>query len=151
MFVLFAVPLNEAPELVTSPVAMPINLLVCNEVAVPAFPVTLVWSPVFEPANDELPTTVMLGVELPESVTPFTEVGVIAPSVKEMAGVVVDVATVPETPFAVVTETEVTVPEFVPEGTAKVPSALKKPVVPPLLAGTKPFAEGVNTSNIAVA
>lgn len=43
-------------------------------------------------------------------VLPFTDVGVIAPSVRLIAGVDVAVATVPETPFAVVTETLVTVP-----------------------------------------
>ena len=48
---------------------------------------------------------------LPETEpTAATLVGVIAPSVKEIAGVVVAVATVPLTPFAVVTETLVTVP-----------------------------------------
>ena len=45
------------------------------------------------------------------NVFPLTVVGVIAPRVIEMAGVVVAVATVPDTPFAVVTDTEVTVPE----------------------------------------
>ncbi len=39
-----------------------------------------------------------------------TELGVIAPSVKDMAGVVVELATVPETPLADVTDTLVTVP-----------------------------------------
>lgn len=39
-----------------------------------------------------------------------TEDGVIAPRLKVMAGVVVAVATVPETPLAVVTDTDVTVP-----------------------------------------
>ena len=39
------------------------------------------------------------------------EVGVMAPRVSEIAGVVVAVATVPDTPLAVVTETEVTVPD----------------------------------------
>ena len=41
----------------------------------------------------------------------LTVVGVIAPKVKDIAGVVVAVATVPETPLAVVTEAEVTVPD----------------------------------------
>ena len=50
-----------------------------------------------------------------------TEVGVIAPSVSEIAGVVVEVATVPETPLAVVTETEVTLPEPPPPSAAHVP------------------------------
>lgn len=40
--------------------------------------------------------------------------GVIAPSVSEMAGVDVAFATVPDTPFAVVTDTVVTVPVPVP-------------------------------------
>ena len=39
-----------------------------------------------------------------------TEIGVIAPKVKVMAGVVVAVATVPLTPFAGTTETDVTLP-----------------------------------------
>ena len=39
------------------------------------------------------------------------ELGVIAPKVKVIAGVVVAVATVPETPLAVTTETLVTVPD----------------------------------------
>jgi hypothetical protein len=43
-------------------------------------------------------------------VRPLTVVGVIAPRVKVIAGVVVEVATEPETPFAVTTETSVTVP-----------------------------------------
>ena len=41
---------------------------------------------------------------------PFTEVGVIAPSVNVIAGVVDGFATVPEIPFAVTTDTFVTVP-----------------------------------------
>jgi len=40
-----------------------------------------------------------------------TDVGVMAPSDRVMAGVVVAVATEPETPLAVTTETVVTVPE----------------------------------------
>jgi hypothetical protein len=46
-----------------------------------------------------------------EIVAPFTEVGVIAPRVNVMAGVVVAVATEPDIPLAVTTETLVTVPE----------------------------------------
>lgn len=49
-----------------------------------------------------------------EIVSPFTVVGVIAPNVSVIAGVVVAVATLPETPFAVTTETEVTLPVPVP-------------------------------------
>lgn len=48
-FVLFAVPSNEEPALVTSPVAVPIVRAVCRAVAVQALPVTLVWSHVFVP------------------------------------------------------------------------------------------------------
>ena len=44
-----------------------------------------------------------------------TDVGVIAPSVSVIAGVVVALATVPEIPFAEVTETEVTDPKPVPD------------------------------------
>ena len=44
-----------------------------------------------------------------------TDVGVIAPSVKVIAGVVVGVATVPETPLAVVTEALLTDPVPVPQ------------------------------------
>ena len=49
-----------------------------------------------------------------------TDVGVIAPSVNVIAGVVVEVATEPLTPFAVVTETEVTVPVPGAAGVAQV-------------------------------
>ena len=51
-----------------------------------------------------------------------TLVGVIAPSVNEMAGVVVGLATVPLTPLAVVTDTLFTVPPPPPAGAAHVPS-----------------------------
>jgi hypothetical protein len=44
------------------------------------------------------------------ALTPFVEVGVIAPKDRVIAGVVAGLATVPETPFAVATETVVTVP-----------------------------------------
>lgn len=40
---------NVEPELVTSPVAIPIVLPVCSAVAVQALPVTLVWSHVLVP------------------------------------------------------------------------------------------------------
>ena len=40
----------------------------------------------------------------------FTDVGVMAPRVSVIAGVVVELATLPLTPFAVTTDTEVTVP-----------------------------------------
>lgn len=57
--------------------------------------------------------TELVMVPTDESITPLTEIldGVIAPSVSVIAGVVVAVATLPDTPLAVVTETEVTVPD----------------------------------------
>jgi hypothetical protein len=77
-------------------------------VTVPALPVTLVWSPVLVPLDvpecvpDRLePVTVPLAATLD---------GVIAPSANVIAGVVVAVATLPDTPLAVVTETLVTDP-----------------------------------------
>ena len=64
------------------------------------FAVPIVTFPVLVPLRLE-PVTVPVAA---------TDEGVIAPRVRLIAGVVVDVATVPLTPFAVVTETEVTVP-----------------------------------------
>ena len=63
------------------------------------------------PLTVAVPLTARVGVEEPESTTLFTDVGVIAPSVNVIAGVVVAVATLPETPPDVVTLTEVTVPD----------------------------------------
>ena len=77
---------DPVPEPVTSPVRV------------------MVWLPVFVPLRLE-PVTVPVAA---------TEDGVIAPSVRVIAGVVVAVATVPLTPFAVVTEVLVTVPPPVP-------------------------------------
>lgn len=57
-----------------------------------------------------VPVTAKVGVEEPDITTEFTEVGVMAPSVRLIAGVVVDVATEPLTPLAVVTDTLVTLP-----------------------------------------
>jgi hypothetical protein len=75
-------------------------------------------SPVLEPEMEDVPVTASVGVVDPEITTLFTEVGVIAPKVRVIAGVVPAVATVPDTPLAVVTETEVTVPVLAvyPEG-----------------------------------
>ena len=67
-------------------------------------------SPVLDPEMDDVPVTAKVGVVDPEMTTLFTEVGVIAPKVSVIAGVVPAVATVPDTPLAVVTETVVTVP-----------------------------------------
>src|SRR6185312_3588489 len=81
------------------------------------------------------------------ALTPLVEVGVIAPRVKVIAGVVVAVATVPETPFAVTTETAVTVP--VPVG-VKHPTAF--PFAPtPVAATPAPQFVGVDASAVAVA
>ena len=60
----------------------------------------MVWSPVLLPERLE-------PVTAPDAAT---EEGVMAPRARLMAGVVVGLVTVPLTPFAVVTETEVTVP-----------------------------------------
>jgi hypothetical protein len=64
------------------------------------------------------------------------DVGLMAPRESVMAGVVVAVATVPETPFAVTTETEVTVPE---------------PPPPPELRPTIALGEAVRTRVMLVA
>ncbi len=64
------------------------------------FAVPMVTLPVLVPLRLE-PVTVPVAATL---------VGVIAPSVRVIAGVVVGVATVPLTPLAVVTETDVTEP-----------------------------------------
>lgn len=77
---------------------------VASFVAVPALPDTVVWSPVLVPERLEPPT-------VPEAAT---EVGVMAPRVKASVGVEVGEVTEAETPFWVVTETEVTVPEPAP-------------------------------------
>ena len=61
---------------------------------------TMAWSPVLLPDR-------LVPVTLPDAAT---EVGVIAPRTRLMAGVVESLATVPLTPLAVVTETVVTVP-----------------------------------------
>ena len=70
---------------------------------------------------EEVPVTASVGVDEPERVTEFTLVGVIEPKASVIAGVVVDVATVPLIPLAVVTLTLVTLPP---------PSATKLMFVP---------------------
>jgi hypothetical protein len=69
-----------------------------------------VWSPVLDPEILDAPATASVGVAVPDKATELTEVGVIAPKEIVIAGVVVAVATVPETPFAATTLAEVTVP-----------------------------------------
>lgn len=76
------------------------------------------------PCTVVVPVTDKVGVELPERVTPFTVVGVIAPKVRVMAGVVVAVATLPDIPFAVTIETVVTVPVEAADSSNPVPPAL---------------------------
>src|SRR6185436_11255889 len=74
------------------------------------------WSPVFVPLIVAFAAAVTVNVDsvsvpVPvEMVFPLTLVGVIAPSVKVMAGVDVGFATLPDTPFAVTTDTFVTLP-----------------------------------------
>ena len=106
---LVPVPVCEAidvalPEEVMTPVRL------ASVVTVAALPVMFVWSPVLTPEMVEVPVTARVGVLEPERVMPLTEVGVIAPKVRVIAGVIVEVATEPETPLAVVTDTDVTVP-----------------------------------------
>jgi len=115
-FVIGTVSDNVDPAAVTVMAAVPskftplIARAVCSAVAVPALPVIVVWSPVLLPEIELVPVTARVGVEEPETTTEFIEDGVIAPSVRLIAGVVVDVATEPLTPLAVVTLTEVTLP-----------------------------------------
>jgi hypothetical protein len=70
----------------------------------------MVWSPVFEPVILDVPVTARVGVDAPDRVMELTVVGMIAPKVSVIAGVVVGLATVPEIPLAVTTETPVTDP-----------------------------------------
>ena len=98
------------PVKVTVPVFTVSAVDIVALVTVAAFPEIFVWSPVLAPDTVVVPVTASVGVAEPERVTPFTVLGVIAPRDKVMAGVVVEVATVPDIPFAVVTDTDVTVP-----------------------------------------
>ena len=68
----------------------------------------IVWSPVFVP--DEVPVCVPLRLDPVTVPDAATEVGVMAPKAIVMAGEVVGFATVPLTPFAVLTDTLLTVP-----------------------------------------
>jgi hypothetical protein len=102
------------PLEVIGPVRLAFVITVAAKLPVP-LPVTppvkvIVWSPVLAPEIELVPVTARVGVELPDKVIEFTVVGVIAPAIIVIAGVVVAFATVPEKPFAVATDTEVTVP-----------------------------------------
>lgn len=91
------------------------------------------------PAICDVPVTDRVGVDAPERTIELTEVGVIAPSVKLIAGVVVAVATVPDIPFIVTIETIVTVPPLpvalnvVPENESPDPNVISDILaVPPV-------------------
>ena len=123
------------PTLVTPPVRLAFVTTVAAKLPLP-LPVTppvsvIVWSPVLAPDTEVVPVTASVGVDAPETTTELTEVGTIAPSVRLIAGVVVEVATVPDTPLAVVTDTLVTVP---------LPPAATKEVLVPSLWRTLPLA-----------
>ena len=83
-----------------------------------------------------------------------TLVGVIAPSVRLISGVVVALVTVPDTPLAVLTETDVTVPP--PAGVTQLPSPRQKVVadafVPPfkLVTGKLPVTPVVRGKPVAL-
>jgi hypothetical protein len=97
-------------------------------------------------ANTKFPVPVWLLVVRAVPPPIATDVGVMAPRVKVIAGVVVGVATVPETPFAVVTDTLSTVPVLVPQvGQAMTPAELMvigevplNPALPTALMGSWP-------------
>ena len=99
---------------------------------------------VFESVSvlDVVPPAIVKPVPAAVRVSPLTLVGVIAPSVSVIAGVVVAVATVPEMPFAVATDTVVTVP-LPPAGVLYAPFAFKNVVVPPPVVSVTPFTDVV--------
>ena len=123
-----------APVTVVVPIVMPPPLepqaaavvwitppVCCRQNGPPASPLTVRFGVVSVPVKVGLAsgaTLAALSVAEPSVsvpvpaviVLPFTVVGVMAPRVSEIAGVVVAVATDPDTPLAVVTDTEVTVP-----------------------------------------
>lgn len=112
-------PVPVAPVLVTpSMVWWPVNVLeasvratvadvVGKVIVVESVPAKV---SVLENVTILLPVTVRVPV-VADIVRPFTLVGVIAPATIVIAGVVVAFATLPEKPFAVATDTVVTVPD----------------------------------------
>ena len=78
-----------------------------------------------------------------------TEVGVMAPRVNVMAGVVVGFATVPLTPFAVTTDVVVTVPPL-PDEVNKPPALRFKPAPTVISEGTELPAVGLPISLLAL-
>ena len=111
---------DPVPEPVTSPVRV------------------MVWLPVFVPLRLD-PVTVPVAA---------TEDGVIAPSVRVIAGVVVGFATVPLTPLAVVTEVLVTVPPPVPVALIVLP--VRERFVPSISSDTE-VPLGVDPSSLLFA
>jgi hypothetical protein len=96
------------------------------EVSVPANVSVLLTVRVFE----VVPPATVNPIAAAVRVRPLTLVGVIAPRVRLMAGVVVGVATVPETPAFGETDTIVTPPPVGPVGPATVDAAPVGPVAP---------------------
>ena len=81
-------------------------------------PMVAAKDPVPDPVTSPVSVMVWSPLLLPDRLDPVTapdaatDVGVIAPKARLMAGVVVGLVTVPLTPLAVVTDTLVTVPVF---------------------------------------
>ena len=113
-----SVPAGAALKKARDPSVPPVPMF-SVELSVPASVSVLLTVRVF----DVVPPATVNPVAAAASVKPLTLVGVITPSVRLIAGVVVALATVPETPLAVVTETLVTVP---PPAAAQVPSPRQK-------------------------
>ena len=102
---LFAIVVPKDP--VPDPVTSPVKVIVWSPVLVPETVASSATVSVFELVPPARVNPTVCGA----SVNPFTDIGVIFPSVSVIAGVVVGLETVPETPFAFTTETELTVPD----------------------------------------
>ena len=105
----------------------------------------IVWSPVLLP--DEVPVCVPVRLVPVTVPVEATEVGVIAPRPKEMAGVVVEVPTEAVMPSAAVTDTLVTVPP-VPVAERTVP--VNEIPVPRLISSTAPALLTLPSRRLAV-
>jgi len=139
------------PTEVTSPFILALVVTVDAVVAVAAFPpmFKLATGVVDVTTNGAVPVATVEVNCVPERFPEAaTEVGVMAPRVNVMAGVVVAVATVPLTPLAVVTDAEVTVPPL-PDA-VKTPPVLKfKPLPTVISEGTVAPAVGLPISRLA--
>jgi len=139
------------PTEVTSPVIFALVVTVEAVVAVAAFPPMLKFATgvVEVTTNGAVPVaTVEVNCAPERFPEAATEVGVIAPRVKVMAGVVLAVATDPLTPLAVTTEAVVTVPPL-PED-VKTPPVLKfKPLPTVISDGTVAPAVGLPIKRLA--